>query len=345
MTTTSPIQLSDGLAALAERVRPSVVQVRAGSRGIGSGIVWQASTPTGGAPEATILTNAHVVRATGDGSLTIRFADKRELNATLLGIDMEHDLAALRIQGDGFAPAEIRDSSTLRVGELVLAVGNPFGREGAVTVGVVAARAPADPDAELEPAEPGDGEPAPPKGAEAENGRRNPHSGRPRWSPQTFELIQADIRLYPGNSGGPLLDASGRVVGVNAMISGGLAFAIPSRIAQDFLGELDTATQRPRLGVEVLTVPVPVSQRQDADQESAVLVTGIAPESAAERAGMLVGDVILAVNERGVATAEGLLRALRSTVGAADGGAITLTLLRGGVRTELALVPELRAVA
>lgn len=344
MTTTSPIQLSDGLAALAERVRPSVVQVRAGSRGIGSGIVWQASASNGGAPEATILTNAHVVRATGNEPLTIRFADKRELNATILGIDMEHDLAALRIQGDGFAPAEIRDSSTLRVGELVLAVGNPFGHEGAVTVGVVAARAPADPDAELEPAEPGDGEPAPSQGAEAEHGRRNPRTERRRWSPQSFELIQADIRLYPGNSGGPLLDASGRVVGVNAMISGGLAFAIPSRIAQDFLGQLDSATQRPRLGVEVLTVPVPASQRQDAGQESAVVVTGIAPDSAAERAGMLVGDVILAVNGRGIATAEGLVHALRSTPAGAD-DAITLTLLRGGVRVELALVSELRAVA
>jgi serine protease Do len=316
--------LSDDLVALGDQLRSSTVQVRTQGRGIGSGIIWRVNG--GEAAQATVVTNAHVVRATGGASITVRTADGRELPATLAGMDPEHDLAVLRVQAGGLTVAEIGDSAVLRVGELVVAVGNPFGREGAVTVGVVAARAPVDPDTVLEPAEDPDSDSA----------------GRQGWMRRAPDLIQADLRLYPGNSGGPLADASGRVVGVNAMISGGLAFAIPSRLVGELLEALERPEQRVRLGVEVLAVAVPEAQRLRLGWQysSAVMVTGVEPESLAERAGLLVGDLLVEVQGRAIAEAGHLLRALRA---ARPDEALRLAVIRGGTRIELNVEHERRA--
>ncbi|HKT38098.1 MAG TPA: trypsin-like peptidase domain-containing protein, partial [Ktedonobacterales bacterium] len=203
--------LSDELATLARRVRESMVQVQAGPRGMGSGVIWSVGAPDmTGEAEARIITNAHVVAAARAQTLTIRLHDSRELTATVAAVDPEHDLALLRTKAADLRAAEYGDSAALRVGELVLAVGNPWGHEGAVTVGVVEARAPADPDLELEPAE---DENVPEQAPE-----RDPRRAWGQWRPRRIELIQANIRLYPGNSGGPLADSRGRVVGINAMV-------------------------------------------------------------------------------------------------------------------------------
>jgi serine protease Do len=338
--------LSSELGLLAERVRASVVQVHAGTRGIGSGIVWQVGNAGDAAGEATVITNAHVVLAAGDAALSVRPANGQRRAGTLIGVDRENDLAALRVPGDGLVPAVIGDSAALRVGELVLAVGNPFGREGAATVGVVAARAPADPDLPLDPASPpADGEPgqiadpaSPPASA--------PSRSRQRWVPGRREVIQADIRLYPGNSGGPLTDMGGRVVGVNAMVAGGLAFAIPSRSVREFLAQV-SEPEAPRLGVEVLTAPLPASLRSRwaLEQETAVLVAGVERGSTAEAAGLLVGDVLLAVDGTAIAGAEQLVRLLRRVGGRWTETGGTLTVLRGGERVELSILPAVSTAA
>jgi serine protease Do len=338
--------ISTELGLLAERVRASVVQVHAGRRGIGSGIVWQVLPAADGAPEATIITNAHVVLAAGDAPLSVRSADGQRQIAALVATDRENDLAALRVPGSGLSPASIGDSTALRVGELVLAVGNPFGREGAATVGVVAARAPADPDLPLDPANPAGGD-EPDSTADPSDGAHGPAPrARQRWAPGQREIIQADIRLYPGNSGGPLTDMRGRVVGVNAMVAGGLAFAIPSRSVRDFLEQLsETAPQR--LGVEALTAPLPQSLRArwHLDQETAVLIAGIESGGTAESAGLLVGDVLVALDDIAVQSAEQLVRIIRrvSARWARSGG--TLTVLRGGERVDLAVAPAVSTAA
>ncbi|MBF6590871.1 MAG: trypsin-like peptidase domain-containing protein [Ktedonobacterales bacterium] len=332
---------SDALAVLAARLREGVVQIQTGGHGIGSGIIWRTGVPDAtGEVEATIITNAHVVRATGDRALTLRLTDGREVRAEVVAVDPERDLAALRARTSRAHALEIGDSSALRVGELVLAVGNPFGRLNSVTMGVVAARAPVDPNLAVEPAEtpdrrtPDQSTPSP-----------EPRAPRGRWQLPRLEVIQADVRLYPGNSGGPLTDAGGRVVGVNAMIGGGLAFAIPSRTVQQFLLEVERATERPHLGVQVLTVALPESLRQrlGLTQESAALVAVVEPGSAAEDAGLLVGDVLLAVNGLTVPSAEHLPRIL-ARAGDAE-TPLTLTLARGGERLALALRPSERAAA
>jgi serine protease Do len=180
------------LSALAGRLRTVTVQIHGAPAGVGSGVLWSS--------DGLIVTNAHVVR----GRVSVVLPGGRAVQARLLARDSERDLAALAIDAHALSPAEIGDSDSLRVGQLVVAVGNPLGLAGAVTAGLIHAIAP----------------------------RR----------PAGPSLIQADLRLAPGNSGGPLADARGRVIGINAMIAGGLALAVPSSLVARFLGQLSSAT-------------------------------------------------------------------------------------------------------
>ena len=185
--------LARALAELAGTLRQSTVEVRTGGEGVGSGVVWTAN--------GIVITNAHV--AWSDRA-TLVLWDGRTLGGRVTARDRRRDLAAISVTGadetiEGLRPASIGHPSTLRTGDLVVALGNPLGITGALALGVVHA---------LEPG----------------------HAGRPRW-------IRADIRLAPGNSGGPLADALGRVVGVNTMIAGGLGIAVPVTTVARFLSE------------------------------------------------------------------------------------------------------------
>jgi serine protease Do len=347
MTQANLAHFSDELARVAGQVQASVVQVRAGRGGIGSGIIWKTGdADASGEAEATVITNAHVVRATNERTFTLGLADGRTVMATVAAVDPEHDLAVLTTRAKGLQAAQIGDSVALRVGELVLAVGNPWGREGAVTVGVVAARAPADPDVPLEPAEPGAPEALPRteqgERPQQDNGDRRGSRGGFRWSARRIDVIQADIRLYPGNSGGPLTDVQGRVVGVNAMVGGGLGFAIPSRTVQQFLEGLEHGGQRAYLGITAIPAAVQpaLRQRLGIQQESGVLVAGVEAGAPAEAAGVLIGDLLLALDGFAIRDVESLARVL-SRAGADE--LRTLTLLRAGERLELALTPVARA--
>jgi serine protease Do len=180
------------LSTLAGRLRHITVQVHEAPAGVGSGVLWSR--------DGLIVTNAHVVR----GRVSVVLPGGRAVQARLLARDPECDLAALAIDAHDLAPAEIGDSDSLRVGQLVVAVGNPMGLAGAVTAGLI-------------------------------------HAIGPRRSAGP-SLIQADLRLAPGNSGGPLADARGRVIGINAMIAGGLALAVPSSLVARFVAKLLSAT-------------------------------------------------------------------------------------------------------
>lgn len=330
--------LSEEVAATAARVRQSVVQVRAGASGVGSGVIWRTETPDAdGTSEATIVTNAHVIRAAGGArAFGVRLPDGREVEATLAAVDVEHDLASLRIRATELEAAEVGDSQRLRVGAAVIAVGNPYGMEGAVTVGVVAARAPIDPDLAVAPAE-----------GNSRTEQRAPRMGTRgdfrRWTGDV-DLIQADIRLAPGNSGGPLTDARGHVVGINAMIGDGLALAIPGWAVERFLEAAQTAGTRAYLGVQALTAPLPEALRArfQLPQPTAALVAVVNEDAPAARAGMLVGDVVLALDGIAVSSAEQLVHLLNRAQGDRFAPR-ALTLLRGGERVEISLEPEARA--
>jgi serine protease Do len=179
--------LAAAVAEMAARLARVTVEVRSRGRSpahggpVGSGIVWH--------PDGLILTNAHVAH----GDVVVVLSDGHARPARLVARDPRRDLAALVVDGTDLPAAEIGDSSALRVGELVLAVGNPHGLVRALSAGLV-------------------------------------HAAGERF-------IQADLRLAPGNSGGPLADARGSVVGLNAMIVGGLAVAVPSNLARRFVRE------------------------------------------------------------------------------------------------------------
>ncbi len=213
----SPSALSGAISAAAsamvERVRPSVVLVRSGGRGAGAGVIWRS--------DGGIITNAHVVAHTR-GEVQVILADGRELTGKVVNSNPTLDLALLEVDAKDLPAALVADSSTLRVGELVFAVGHPWGQRDYVTAGIV-------------------------------SGLGNigvPHTGR------TAQYIRSDVHLAPGNSGGPLLNARGEVVGINAMVFGGdMGVAIPSHVATAWVA--GPPSRRVYLGVGVRPVELP----------------------------------------------------------------------------------------
>ena len=180
-------------SALVQRVAPSVVEIRAGN-GAGAGTIWR--------QDGLIVTNDHVVP---HDRVEVRLADGRTAPGQVLARDLRNDLAVVSVNLGTLPAAEAR-LGPVRTGEVVMAVGHPFGVRYAVSMGIVStAHAQAPQEVLREP-----------QGAQ----------GAPR------SLIQADVAIGPGNSGGPLVDAAGRVIGINAMIGGGLALAVPSRLAE-----------------------------------------------------------------------------------------------------------------
>lgn len=237
------------------------------TQSVGSGFVW------GG--DGIIVTNNHVVE--GASRITVAFADGRELDANVLGVDPDSDLAVLKVNSRGLPAAALGSSADLLIGETVVAVGNPFGLSGSVTTGVVSAI-----------------------------GRSVPSEERGR----TFtDFIQTDASINPGNSGGPLLNIEGRVIGINVAIfanAQGIGFAIPvdraRKIIDDLLrfGEVQSAW----LGVAVGTLTPEEALRLDAGASRGAMLMRIFEGSPAARAGLRVGDVITAIDGRPVESRE-----------------------------------------
>ena len=230
--------------------------------------------------EGQVVTNAHVIRG---GSVTVASWEGDRLPATVLRVDGHRDLALLSVNGLRAPGSPLGDSNALRSGTPVVAVGNPLGFIGAVSSGVVHTV-----------------------------GAAPPMDGR--------TAIYADVRLAPGNSGGPLADYSGQVVGINTMvISGGLALAIPSRAVQLFLKRSRTGSS---LGVVVRPVPMK-------DQRVGMMILEVSPGGAAERASLLPGDVLVGANQSRFRTLEDL----ESVTEEAPGSVVVLEFYRAGVRT------------
>lgn len=259
-------------ATLAERLCRSTVQVQSRRSGGGSGVIWH--------PDGLIVTNAHVARGS---RATVELSDGRTLEATVAARDLPSDLAALKVKVTHLPAITAGNASTLRVGELVLAVGNPHGLAGALTTGIVHTVGSKD------------------------------TFGSPRW-------VQADVRLAPGNSGGPLADAEGRVIGINSRIVDGLALAIPSNTVARFLRNQEW---RPDLGIITQPVLVPLRDRR----VIGLLVCELTPSSPAEAAGLLIGDVLTGVGGQCFQTLNTLISTLQET---SPNARLELELLRGG---------------
>lgn len=276
----------DSSAALAavrmiEGVQRSVVQVRSSGRGIGAGVIWPG--------DGLVLTNHHVVSGRRRrGNIRVALRDGRTLEADVVKSGLDLDLALLRLEGDhGDLPAApVGDSDALRVGELVYAIGHPWGSVGAVSAGIVG----------------GVGE------------LRGPGRG------SSARYVRSDVALAPGNSGGPLLNARGEVVAINAMIFGLMALSIPSNEAQAWVA----GERRPRLGIRVLPVELPAFLRREAGT-AGLVIAGVETGGAADRAGLLVGDVLLAIAGKPLGEAGTLLETM-----AHAGDVVSLRVMRGG---------------
>jgi len=290
-----------------DRVGPAVAHVRVADkagrpRGSGSGVIF--------IPDGYFLTNHHVVD--GASQLSASLPDGREVEASLVGGDAGTDLAVLRLTTGGLPHASFGSSSRLRVGQLVVAIGNPLGFQATVTAGIVSAL-----------------------------GR----SLRTRSGRLIDGVIQTDAPLNPGNSGGPLVDGRGRVVGINTAmiaIAQGLCFAIGSNTAVDVTSRLlrDGRVRRSRLGIAAQTVPLDrrVVQRLGLTTPTAVMIAEVIAGGPAQRGGLLKGDVMLKLGGNSISGVDDLHRLLIADLAGTN---LPVELIRAG-RLETKMVrPEI----
>ncbi|PYQ84076.1 MAG: serine protease [Acidobacteria bacterium] len=271
-------------------------------RGGGSGVIFT--------PDGFILTNSHVV-ARG-GRLDVMFPDGRSMQADLVGRDAHTDLAVIRVGADRapFPFATLADSRAVRVGQVAIAIGNPYGFHHSVTAGVVSALG---------------------RSLRAQSGRL------------MDDIIQTDAALNPGNSGGPLVTTRGEVIGINTatiLPAQGLCFAIASNTARFVASRLirDGRIRRSYVGIAGQNVPIPraLARAHQLAVSSGVLVVSVEKESPAATAGLRDGDVILACADEVVAAVDDLHRHLTED---RIGAPTTFTVLRKGQRRQLTVVP------
>ena len=258
--------------------------------GLGSGFIVS--------QDGYVLTNAHVVA--GDGEVTVRLADaKREFKARVIGADERTDIALLKIEATGLPTVKLGKSEKLQPGEWVAAIGSPFGFENTITAGIVSA------------------------------------TGRSLPAETYVPFIQTDVAVNPGNSGGPLMNLTGEVVGVNSMIYSqtggymGVSFAIPIEVALDVMKQLraEGKVTRGRLGVRIQPMTKELAQSFRLKEPQGALIALVEPGSPADKAGLKLGDVVLAYNGQPIDDANKLPRLVAVTK---PGQSATLRIWRDG---------------
>jgi len=299
---------SRAVTDVVERVGPSVVRIdvkRNGrSAGAGSGVIVS--------PDGFVLTNSHV--AQGSRGVEVTTLEGREYHARVLGDDPDTDLALLRIDDSvTLAAAKLGDSAKLRRGQIAIAIGNPLGFDATVTAGVVSALG---------------------RSLRSKSGR------------MIEDVVQTDAALNPGNSGGPLVSSSGEVIGINtAIIMGaqGICFAVASNTAHFVLGEIARhgRVRRAYLGLGAGTIPVPrsIALRLGLAQANGARILSIEPAGPADHAGLLTGDLVIALDDKPVQGVEDLLRWLDADK---IGRTISLDFLRRSERKRVWIGPTER---
>ncbi|MCK5917430.1 MAG: Do family serine endopeptidase, partial [Cocleimonas sp.] len=264
------------------------------SKGYGSGFIVSA--------DGYVVTNAHVVEDAD--SIKVTLSDKRELEAKLIGKDKGSDIALLKIEAKGLPKLELGDSSTLKVGQWVYAIGAPFGLDYTATQGIVSALSRHLPDGNYVP------------------------------------FIQTDVSINPGNSGGPLFDLNGKVVGVNSMIysrSGGymgVSFSVPVNLVKNVTDQLRTKgyVSRGKLGVHIQDLSQELATSFKLKSPEGALVAKVEPDSPAEKAGIITGDVIIGYGDESIRSAADLPPLVGDTL---IGNEVAVKLIRNGVEKSI----------
>lgn len=302
---------SNAVVAAADAVSPAVVKIdvrkggerRGGRQGGGSGSGFIIT------PDGFILTNSHVVH--GAERIEVTLADGRRPDAHLVGTDPDTDLAVIRVYAPNLQPARLGDSNQLRVGQLAVAIGNPYGFQYTVTAGVVSALG---------------------RSFRADSGRLMDN------------IIQTDAALNPGNSGGPLVNSRGEVIGVNTAVilpAQGLCFAIAINSAKFTAGWLikDGVIRRSYIGVGGQTTKIHrrVVRFYNLPVETGMLVVGVEPGTPASRAGLREGDIVVELGGQQVSGIDDLHRQL---TGEKVGARLPMTVIRNTEKLQLEIVPE-----
>ncbi len=301
---------SEAVISVVDCVGPSVVSVSIGNKtdnddfqpaGAGSGVII--------APDGYILTNSHVVSDVEKISVT--FFEQDELQAAVVGNDPETDLAILKVNSSGLPYAVLGDSSKLRVGQLIIAMGNPFGFQSTVSTGVISAIG---------------------RSLRAQNGRL------------IENIIQHTAPLNPGNSGGPLLDSKGKIIGINTAIismAQGIGFAIPARTIERIVTQLMTTGRVKRYYIGIAGITRQISSRfarfHNLENNRVVEIVGLDKNGPAERAGINIGDFIISANGNEVDDVDAIYHIL-SEWDSTD--AIELQVVRREKKINFKLIPE-----
>jgi S1-C subfamily serine protease len=300
---------SRAVVTVAERLSPSVANLRVARRVRGGRVATGGGSGVVITPDGFMLTSAHVVAGT-DGRVEATFVDGREVSAEVVGADPLSDLAVLRSDAADLVPAELGDAERLRVGQLVVAIGNPHGFAGSVTAGVVSAL-----------------------------GRSLPV--RSRAAGRIVEnVIQTDAALNPGNSGGALADGRGCVIGINTAVAGiGLGLAVPiNDTTRKILAALmrEGRFTRAYIGIAGGSRPLPPKLARELGRTACVEVVEVVEGSPAALAGLRPEDMIVAVEDTPV---EGVDDLQRLMAGELIGSRVPATVVRDGVRLTVELVP------
>jgi S1-C subfamily serine protease len=295
---------SEAVVSIVDRAAPAVVSIGVGGAdgavGAGSGVII--------APDGYALTNDHVIA--GQKQLRVRLTDGRQLPATVVGEDASTDLALIRVSASGLPFALLGLSAPLRVGQLVVAIGNPLGFSESVSAGIVSAKS---------------------RGLRSVDGRL------------IDNVIQHTAALNPGNSGGPLLTTTEEIVGINtAIIAGaqGIGFAVPSDTASWVIQELlhHGRVRRAQLGIKAFTRPIHrrFAHAYGIDQSTVIEVAEVLPDSPASRADIRKGDLIVQANGAELRSVDALLSALAENSAFRE---VEITLLRKGRKITARLAP------
>ena len=299
---------SQAVITVAERLSPSVANLRVSRRVRGGRLLEGGGSAVVITPDGFMLTSAHVVARTDGGRAS--FVDGRELDFTVVGSDPLSDLAVLRADGSELHPAELGDAEALRVGQLVVAIGNPHGFNGSVTAGVVSAL-----------------------------GRSLPTRSGANVR-VVDNVIQTDAALNPGNSGGALADGRARVVGINTAVAGvGLGLAVPINAAtRQIIGALmsEGRFRRAYLGIAGGPRPLPPRLARKLGRNGGVEIVQVVEGGPADRAGMRPEDLIVELDGTPI---EGMDELQRVVVSELIGHAVRAKVIREGREQELELIP------
>ena len=305
-TKSALVSLSEEIENVADKVSQSVVSVRSRTRGNGSGVVWTS--------DGLIVTCSHIVRKLDE--LEVSLSNGKSFPAKVIGNDPYSDIALLKIQANGkndsisLTPIEIGDSENLKAGQFVLALANPYGEYPSITEGIITSE--------------------------------RSSLGGSQWGAITDNIVITDTRLNPGYSGGPLVDVEGKMIGLNAAYVSSRGIAIRAGKVRNITDQLanDGAIKIAYLGIvtDEISLPSEVGTQLEPSQEEGLILLSVEKDTAAKKAGLLMGDIIVRLDDQPITNIHDLRRQLLKQD--VIGKSVKLAIIRGEKKIDLSITPQ-----